>query len=150
MAEGKIFWNLPNQVSYSQGEKLSCSIVVINPSISSQEYQLISRLLSDATIEREETVLVNGAQTFTVDPLSRLELIGGFVADRNNVTLAILLCDRDGNELDRVSTYLSAPTELVPSPIERIGEVMSQYMPFVVGGICLALAAGLLIKLVRR
>jgi hypothetical protein len=146
MAEGKIYWNLPDQVSYQAGEKLSCTIIVVNPTTSAQEYQLISRLLSDNTIEGEEVVLVNGGQTFTVEQLSRLELIGGFVADRNNVTLAILLCDKDGNELDRVSTFLSSPTWLVPSP----GETIGQYMPYIVGGIALVLLGGLLIKAIRR
>jgi hypothetical protein len=150
MAEGKIYWNLPDQVSYQSGEKLSCTIIVVNPAPSSQEYRLIARLLSDSTVEREEAVLVNGEQTFTVDPLSRLELIGGFVADRTNVTLAILLCDKDGNELDRVNAFLSTPTWLVPSPAERIGEIMSQYMPFMVGGTFLVLIGALVIKLARR
>ena len=150
MVEGKIFWNLPNQVSYSPGEKLSYTIVVVNPTPSSQEYRLIARLLSDTTVEREDAILVNGDETFTMEAITRLEFIGGFVADRTNITLALLLCNRESNELDRVSTFLSAPTELLPSPIERIGEVMHQYMPFMVGGIFLALAAAFLLKLMRR
>ena len=149
MDEGKIFWSLPNQVSYQAGEKLSCTVVVANPTTSPQEYRLIVRILSDTIVEREDAILVNGEEIFTVDALSRLDLIGGFIIDRTNVTLILLLCDSNGNELDRVSTFLSAPTELLPSPIERMGEVMRQYMPFMVGGIFLALIGGLLVKVTR-
>lgn len=146
MAEGKIYWNLPDQVSYQAREKLSCTIIVVNPIASSQEYRLISRLLSDSTIEREEAIMVDGGEAFTVDPLSRLELVGAFVSDSTDVTLAVLVCDSNGNELDRVSTFLSSPTWLVPSPVETIG----QYMPYIAGGIFLVLLGGLLVKAIRR
>ena len=148
MAEGKIFWNLPPQVSYTTGEKLPCAITVVNPTDAPQEYRLGARLSSDSVVVSEEDVPVNGEETFTLPAQGRLSLEGAFVTDRTSVILDLFLCDKDRNALDKVSTFLSSPSWL-PVPVE-ITATMHQLMPLMVGAIFLALVGSLASRLVRR
>ncbi len=148
MAEGKIFWNLPPQVSYTAGEKLSCAITVVNPTFVPQKYRLVARLSADSVVVSEEDVPINGEPTFTIAGQGILSLEGALVLDRTNAILDLFLCDRERNTLDKVSTFLSSPSWL-PIPVE-ITATMQQFMPLMVGVISLALVGTLAVKLVRR
>ena len=148
MAEGKIFWNLPPQVSYTAGEKLSCAITVVAVLMSIQERPIKAKLSSGSTVVSEEDVPLNGEETFTLVVQGRLSLEGAFVTDRTSVILDLFLCDKDRNALDKVSTFLSSPAWL-PVPVE-ITATMRELMPLMAGALFLALVGILASRLVRR
>ena len=107
---GDIFWDLSPGIAYTPGSELGCTIYVANPTEEEKEYALMSRLSSDDTVISEESVKVFGCAWFKVDPGDFIRLHGALRFDETDVTLSLLLIERETQEAaDAVAAYLVSP-----------------------------------------
>lgn len=110
---GDIFWDLPARVAYAGQADLSCTISVANSSGVEREYSLVTRLSQGTTVLREEALLVDGQEWFSLGPGEFVRLHGSFRLAETNVTLMVKLMDRQTGEIvDRVATELVAPSQI--------------------------------------
>jgi hypothetical protein len=108
---GDVFWDLPPSMVYDSGSELGCTIYVANPTEEEKEYALMSRLLSGETVVSEESVKVFDLAWFKVGPGDFVKLHGALQFDETDVTLVILLIERETQEVtDSVATYLVSPS----------------------------------------
>mgnify|MGYP001053536877 CR=1 FL=1 len=108
---GDIFWDLPPWIAYIPDFDLGCSIYVANPSDEEKEYALMARLSRDATVISEEALPVFGYTWFKVAPEDFIRLHGALRFNESNAELAVLLVEKDTEEIaDSVSTRLVTPT----------------------------------------
>jgi hypothetical protein len=108
---GDIFWDLPPWIVYSPGYDVGCSIYVANPTEVEKEYALMARLSSEETAISEEALPVFGYTWFKVAPSDFIRLYGAFRFDETDVDLAVLLIERETEEVtDSVSTRLVGPS----------------------------------------
>ena len=110
-ALGDVFWDLPPWITYVAGSELGVTVYVANPTDEEKEYALMARLTTDTTVVSEESVTVFGHAWFRVDPEDWLRLHGALRFDVSDVTLTVLLYEKESGEVvDSVSTALVAPT----------------------------------------
>ena len=108
---GDIFWDLPPWVVYSPGYDVGCSIYVANPTEVEKEYALMAQLSSNDTLISEEALPVFGYTWFTVAPGDFIRLYGAFRFEETDVDLAVLLVERETEEVtDMISTRLVGPS----------------------------------------
>jgi hypothetical protein len=108
---GDIFWDLPPWIIYSPGYDVGCSMYVANPTEVEKEYALMARLSSNETAISEEALPVFGYTWFKVAPGDFIRLYGAFRFDETDVDLAVLLVERETEEVtDSVSTRLIGPS----------------------------------------
>ncbi len=108
---GDIFWDLPPWIVYSPGYDVGCSIYVANPTEVEKEYALMARLSSNETVISEEALPVFGYTWFKVAPGDFVRLYGAFRFEETNADLAVLLVERETEEVtDSISTLLVAPS----------------------------------------
>jgi len=108
---GDIFWDLPPWIVYSPGYDVGCSIYVANPTEVEKEYALMARLSSNEVAISEEALPVFGYTWFTVAPGDFIRLYGAFRFEETDVDLAVLLIERETEEVtDSVSTRLGGPS----------------------------------------
>ena len=108
---GDIFWDLPPWIVYSPGYDVGCSIYVANPTEVEKEYALMARLSSNEMTISKEALPVFGHTWFTVAPGDFIRLYGAFRFDETDVDLAVLLVEREMEEVtDSVSTRLVGPS----------------------------------------
>ena len=104
---GDVFWDLPPSVAHSPGSELGCTIYVANPTEDEKEYALISRLEAGETVVSEESITVFGYTWFKVEPGDFIKLRGALQFEETDVSLIILLIERESQEItDSVATYL--------------------------------------------
>jgi hypothetical protein len=114
---GDIFWDLAPWITYNPGYDLGCSIYVANPSETEKEYSLIARLAQGTTIISEEALPVFGFSWFKVAPDDFIRLKGALRFDDSNCELAILLVERETEEvIDSVVTVLVSPENVSALP----------------------------------
>jgi len=115
---GDVFWDLPPSVAHSPGSELGCTIYVANPTEEEKEYALISRLESGETVVSEESVTVFGYTWFKVEPGDFVRLRGALQFEETDVSLTILLIERESQEItDSVVTYLVSSAAVSGWPI---------------------------------
>jgi len=108
---GDIFWDLAPWITYEPGYDLGCSIYVANPSDTEKEYALMARLSRDTVIVSEEVLPVFGYTWFKVAPGDFIRLRGALRFDESDSELAILLIERETEEVaDSVVTLLVSPS----------------------------------------
>jgi len=108
---GDIFWDLAPWITYEPGYDLGCSIYVANPSDTEKEYALMARLSRDTVIVSEEVLPVFGYTWFKVAPGDFIRLRGALRFDESDGELAILLVERETEEIaDSVVTLLVSPS----------------------------------------
>ncbi len=108
---GDIFWDLAPWITYEPGYDLGCSIYVANPSDTEKEYALMARLSRDTVIVSEEVLPVFGYTWFSVAPGDFVRLKGALRFDESDSELAILLVERETEEVaDSVVTLLVSPS----------------------------------------
>ena len=107
---GDIFWDLSPWITYEPGYDLGCSIYVANPSDTEKEYALMARLFQETVVVSEEVLPVFGYSWFKVSPGDFIRLRGAFRFDESDCELAILLVERETEEIaDSVVTVLISP-----------------------------------------
>ena len=108
---GDIFWDLPSWITYVAGSELGTTIFVANPTDEEKEYALMARLSTDAEVISEESIKVFGYAWFKVDPGDWLRLHGGLRFEESNLTLSLLLYEKESGEaVDAVSAFLVEPS----------------------------------------
>ena len=108
---GDIFWDLAPWITYEPGYDLGCSIYVANPGDVEKEYTLMARLSREGTVISEEVLPVFGYTWFKVAPCDLIRLKGAVRFDESDSELAILLVERETEEVtDSVVTLLVSPT----------------------------------------
>ena len=108
---GDIFWDLAPWITYEPGYDLGCSIYVANPTDTEKEYTLMARLSRDTVIVSEEVLPVFGYTWFKVAPGDFIRLRGALRFDESDSELAILLIERETEEVaDSVVTLLVSPS----------------------------------------
>ena len=107
---GDIFWDLAPWITYEPGYDLGCSIYVANPGDTEKEYTLMARLSREGTIISEEVLPVFGYTWFKVAPGDFVRLRGALRFDESDSELAILLVERETEEVtDTVVSLLVSP-----------------------------------------
>jgi len=107
---GDIFWDLAPWITYEPGYDLGCSIYVANPGDTEKEYTLMARLSREGTLISEEVLPVFGYTWFKVAPGDFIRLRGALRFDESNGELAILLIERETEEVtDTVVSLLVSP-----------------------------------------
>ncbi len=107
---GDIFWDLAPWITYELGYDLGCSIYVANPGDVEKEYTLMARLSREGTVISEEVLPVFGYTWFKVAPGDFIRLRGALRFDESDSELAILLIERETEEVtDSVVTLLVSP-----------------------------------------
>jgi hypothetical protein len=107
---GDIFWDLAPWITYEPGYDLGCSIYVANPGDVEKEYTLMARLSREGTVISEEVLPVFGYTWFKVAPYDFIRLRGALRFDESDGELAILLVERETEEVtDSVVTLLVSP-----------------------------------------
>ncbi|MDD4986510.1 MAG: hypothetical protein PHQ43_12170 [Dehalococcoidales bacterium] len=108
---GDIFWDLAPWITYEPGYDLGCSIYVANPGDVEKEYTLMARLSREGVVISEEVLPVFGYTWFKVAPGDFIRLRGALRFDESDGELAILLVERETEEVtDSVVTLLVSPT----------------------------------------
>jgi len=108
---GEIFWDLAPVISYAPGYDLGCSIYIANPTQDEKEYALMARLSREGVVISDEVLPVFGYTWFTVAPGDFVRLRGALRFDESDSELAILLVERETEEVtDSVVTLLVSPT----------------------------------------
>jgi len=107
---GDIFWDLAPVISYAPGYDLGCSIYIANPTQDEKEYALMARLSREGVVISDEVLPVFGYTWFTVAPGDFVRLRGALRFDESDSELAILLVERETEEVtDSVVTLLVSP-----------------------------------------
>jgi hypothetical protein len=107
---GDIFWDLAPWITYEPGYDLGCSIYVANPGDTEKEYTLMARLSREGVVISEEVLPVFGYTWFKVAPGDFVRLRGALRFDESDGELAILLVERETEEVtDSVVTLLVSP-----------------------------------------
>jgi len=107
---GDIFWDLAPWITYEPGYDLGCSIYVANPGDTEKEYTLMARLSREGTLISEEVLPVFGYTWFKVAPGDFIRLRGALRFDESDGELAILLIERETEEVtDTVVSLLVSP-----------------------------------------
>jgi len=107
---GDIFWDLAPWITYEAGYDLGCSIYIANPSSTEKEFSLIARLTQGSVVISEEALPVFGNSWFKVVPGDFIKLKGALRFDDSDCNLAILLIERETEEIaDSVVTVLISP-----------------------------------------
>jgi len=107
---GDIFWDLAPWITYEPGYDLGCSIYVANPGDTEKEYTLMARLSREGTVISEEVLPVFGYTWFKVAPGDFVRLRGALRFDESDGELAILLVERETEEVtDTVVSLLVSP-----------------------------------------
>jgi len=99
---GDIFWDLAPWITYEPGYDLGCSIYVANPSDAEKEYALMARLSRDTVVISEEVLPVFGYSWFKVAPGDFIRIRGALRFDESDSDLAVLLIERETEDLMRV------------------------------------------------
>ena len=114
---GDIFWDLAPWITYEPGYDLGCSIYVANPDVTEKEYTLIARLSREETVISEEVLPVFGYTWFKVALGDFIRLRGALRFDESDSELAILLIERETEEVtDSVVTVLVSPGNVSALP----------------------------------
>ena len=114
---GDIFWDLAPWITYEPGYDLGCSIYVANPGDTEKEYTLMARLSREGTLISEEVLPVFGYTWFKVAPGDFIRLRGALRFDESDGELAILLIERETEEVtDTVVSLLVSPANASALP----------------------------------
>jgi len=114
---GDIFWDLAPWITYESGYDLGCSIYVANPGDMEKEYTLMARLSREGTLISEEVLPVFGYTWFKVAPGDFIRLRGALRFDESDGELAILLIERETEEVtDTVVSLLVSPANASALP----------------------------------
>ena len=114
---GDIFWDLAPWITYEPGYDLGCSIYVANPGDAEKEYTLMARLSRSGAVLSEEVLPVFGYTWFKVAPGDFVRLRGALRFDESDSELAILLVERETEEItDSVVTLLVSPANASALP----------------------------------
>lgn len=114
---GDIFWDLAPWITYEPGYDLGCSVYVANPASIEKEYALMARLTRSGAVISEEVLPVFGYTWFKVGPGDFIRLKGALRFDESNSELAILLVERETEEItDSVVTVLVSPSNTSALP----------------------------------
>jgi len=114
---GDIFWDLAPWITYEPSYDLGCSIYVANPGETENEYTLMARLSREGAVISEEVLPVFGYTWFKVAPGDFIKLKGALRFDESNSELAILLVERETEEItDSVGTVLVSPSNTSALP----------------------------------
>ena len=114
---GDIFWDLAPWITYEPGYDLGCSIYVANPGDTENEYTLMARLSREGTLISEEVLPVFGYTWFKVAPGDFIRLRGALRFDESDGELAILLIERETEEVtDTVVSLLVSPANASALP----------------------------------
>jgi len=107
---GDIFWDLAPWVTYEPGYDMGCSIYVANPTDTEKEYALIARIEQADAVISEEALPISGYTWFKVEPGDVIKLKGALKFSETDVTLIVLLVERETQEVtDSVASCLVSP-----------------------------------------
>jgi len=139
-AKGDLFWDMFPYVYYIPGSEMFCSIFVVNPGDEDREYLLMARVSSSETVISEDALKVNGNAWFAVDAEEKVSLQGCLVLEESDVTLDILLYEKESGEVvDQVTTHL-----VEPKPIADANQLLAAVLPMLLLGSLGSMAGGVI------
>jgi hypothetical protein len=126
-------------VYYLPGSEMFCRIFVVNPGDVDREYLLMARVSSNDSVISEDALRVNGGAWFEVGSDEKVSLQGALVLDESDVTLDIILYEKESGEaIDRVTTQL-----FQPRPAADTGQLLAAIVPMLLLGSIGSIAGGI-------